>query len=500
MVTAQSTEPDVVAVTLMFSSAYEFFHLVIPEIRTLWPSSRIIVGGMHASNTVDFLFSENDAIDYVLCGEGEAAFVEFLHAIYQNRSLDIKGLHTKDNIKKINDFTFEKTDYVEDLNFDYTKHAALLDMEKYTSDTSLFSLSKTTVATPSFAIMTSRGCPYLCTFCASHSVHGRSMRHRDMQNVIDEVYWLNKTYGVNKIYLMDDIFLPREKALELFETLRQVEIPNFDIVIQNMSINATTFEIIDSIANAGITNLAFAIETGSKTTQKKIKKYVKLDKAKKLIRYAQEKGLNVRCFYIIGFVGETVAEMNETFEVAKELAADWSSFSVASPIPGSELYQEFVELGYIEDGPASWKASTIRDRLFDTKEISAKDIKEVAYRGNLEVNFINNTYIQKRDYVNAEIVFSNFVKQYNFHIFGYDCLRRIYNETDRPTESEEMWATMVRLLQTNSKARSFAKYFDLLEPEVLERLEVALDSGTNYKSDWHDSGRMPFDGGISDIV
>ena len=73
-------KPDVVAVSLMFSSTYDFFQIVIEEIKKCWDDAIIIVGGVHASNTVEYLLT-NNPIDYIVCGEGEEAFPSFLEMI-----------------------------------------------------------------------------------------------------------------------------------------------------------------------------------------------------------------------------------------------------------------------------------------------------------------------------------------------------------------------------------------------------------------------------------
>jgi|ETNmetMinimDraft_26_1059896.scaffolds.fasta_scaffold26276_1 radical SAM superfamily enzyme YgiQ (UPF0313 family) len=463
-------KPRIFAVALMFSSAYGFFQLVIEEIKKCWKDTVIMVGGVHASNTVEYLLKNNPGIDYITCGEGEVAFNSFIEMIATDTSKDILGVHSQGNIKRKSDNRLEQTAYTQNLNIDYTKYPDLLDMGVYTKGTSLFSLSKTTLSVRAFSIMASRGCPYHCTFCASHTVHGRTPRWRSFQNVTDEIYWLNATYGVRKFYLIDDNYVPSTKAVELFNMLSEIDIEGFEIVIQNMSINATDHKIIDAIVKAGINNIAFAIESGSVVTQKRIKKNVKLNKAHDLVRYSQSKGLNVRIFYIIGFPRETVADMEETFQYAKSLGADWSTFSVASPIPGTEMYSEFVELGYIEDGPSSWTGTTIRDRVFDTKEISREAIKDLAYRANLDSNFINNIHIKNCDFENAETIFSNFIEMYDFHIFAHDCLRRVYKSSGDTKKESNTIETMKMLLKSNETSRSFRKYFDLLDDEIVAHL------------------------------
>ena len=187
-------QPAVVAISLMFSSSYDFFRVIINEIKKYWDDVIIIVGGIHASNTVEYLLKNNNAIDYVVCGEGEESFVEFLEMISTGSKKDISGVHSLNNIKKISKNSFEQTKYVDRFDIDYTKYSKLIDMGIYTGGTSFFSLSKTTLSVRAFSIMASRGCPYHCTFCASYTVHGKKSRWRSFENLKEEIYYLNKKY------------------------------------------------------------------------------------------------------------------------------------------------------------------------------------------------------------------------------------------------------------------------------------------------------------------
>jgi hypothetical protein len=109
--------------------------------------------------------------------------------------------------------------------------------------------------------------------------------------------------------------------------------------------------------------------------------------------------------------------------------------------------------------------------MFDTPEISAQEIKEMAYRMNLDMNFINNINIQKGDYANAKIIFTNFIKTVDFHIFAYDCLRRIALETGDSEGACNALAQMKHLMETNPKSQSFRTYFDMLDDETRAYLE-----------------------------
>ncbi len=458
--------PDVIGVSLMFSSSYDFFKLVVAVARRIWVGATIMVGGIHASNTVAFVFSDNPEVDVVVCGEAEAALPEFLRSLACGETRDIRGVHTKSNLKTSSDNKFEMTAFVEDIDLHFTNYSRVLDMDLFTGRTSLFSLSKSSLSVKSFAVMGSRGCPVHCTFCAAHTIHGHAARWRTMDNITAEIRWLHDQYGVTKIYLMDDTFVPKRKAIELFTALAELEIPDFEIVIQNLSINHTDYDIIDAIARMKINNIAFAIETGSAVVQKRIKKYCNLGRAIELVQYCQRLKLNVRCFYILGFPGESIAEMQETIDYARKCGADWSTFNVAVPLPGSEMYDEFVAMGCIEDGPSSWRATTIRDRLFDTPEISAADIKGMAYAANLDVNFVHNATILSGDLENARVIFSNFVKSLDFHLFGFDCLRRICLLSGDEAGAQDHLEHMRHLMRTNEKSQAFRDYLHMLDKEV----------------------------------
>jgi tRNA A37 methylthiotransferase MiaB len=468
---AGNTAPSVISISLVFSSAYDFFQLICNAVSRCWKDAIVIVGGIHASNTVAHCLENNPSVDYVLCGEGEVAFPLLLEAISAGIEPEITGVHSRTNIKRGLTTPYELAKHVENLDIDFTIYPKILDMDLYTRKMSLFSLSKTTLEVNSFAMMASRGCPGRCTFCAAHTVHGRRPRWRSLENVLAEIRWLNTEYGVTKIYLMDDNFVPRQKALDLFSALANIGIPGFEIVIQNLSINNTNHDLIDAIVNVGINNVAYAIESGSPAVQKRIKKLVDLEKAVDIVAYSKSKGLNVRCFYIIGFPSETRAEMQETFEYARRIGANWSNFNVAMPIPGSEMYAEFVSMGLIEAGPKSWGATSIRDRVFDTPEISATGIKEMAYRMNLDMNFIRNINIQEGDYTNGKTIFENFVKSFDFHIFAYDCLRRIAMLTGNYKDAGRILRHMKHLMETNPKSQAFRSYFDLLDAETRAYLE-----------------------------
>jgi radical SAM superfamily enzyme YgiQ (UPF0313 family) len=462
---------DVVCISVMFSLSHEFFKKVVNAVHFFSNECIIICGGIHPTNSIEFIFNDVEHINYIIRGEGEIALNLLLLNIYNTIQYNtISGVISRDMYKnnKSTDFSISETPSKIDVNSKF--YSELVNIDFYVNNTSLFSLSTTDINKKAFPIMASRGCPVRCTFCAARTVHGTLPRWRTFENIRDEILFLNNNYGVTKIYLMDDNFVPKNKTIKLFEMLEnlQLQIDSLDIVIQNMSVNHTDFDIIDALVNAKIKYLPLAIETGSVEIQKKIKKFVNLDKALNLIEYAQKKGMDVRCFYIIGFPGESLSQINETIEFAKRAGANWSTFSCAVPFPGTEMYDEFVKLGYIKDSSEFWKASSIRDRVFDSGDITAEQLRKIAYEANLVVNFVNSPYIIKKEYLKGKIVFENFVSNIDFHIFAYDCLRKINIALGNIDEAQKYLNIMKLKIHSDSKAKDFMQYFYLLDKKTVD--------------------------------
>lgn len=464
--------PRFFCISVMFSAAHGFFALVASCLRELFPDGTIICGGVHVSGMPGVVLGLVPEVDFAVCGEGEDVLPRLMAAVEAGEAVDMQGVLRRDRAMAAGAATAAPA--VEDIDIDFRLYADCFDMERYVSRIDSFNIARTSTQPRAFAIMASRGCPGRCYFCASAVVHGRRPRWRSLGNIRDEILWLNERYGVTKIYLMDDNFVPKQKALDLFGMLAGIGIPGFEVIIQNMSVNHTDFEMIDALAAVNAGYLPFAIESGVPEIQKRMGKNCDLEKAFRLVRYAQGKGMNVRCFYILGFPDETVADMRRTIDYAEALDADWSTFNVAVPLPGTPMYARFVELGYIGDSPEFWGAANIRERVFDTDEQTAEEIKDMAYAANLRLNFLDNRLVRLGRYAEAEGVFRNFLAGVDFHLFGYESLRRIYALTGERDREAATLEKMIAMVRDDPRSRAFEKYFYMLDDETAAVLAAAI--------------------------
>lgn len=136
---------------------------------------------------------------------------------------------------------------------------------------------------------------------------------------------------------------------------------------------------------------------------------------------------------------------------------------VATPLIGSEMYDEFIELGYIKDGVDMWSGTHFSYRMFDTDEISAGDLMELKYRANLEVNFIGNPNLVGGNYGRAIELYNDILDVYPFHIIGWYCLAECYRAREEQARVEEIEAKIRNLVETDSRSKKmYDSYRDMM--------------------------------------
>ena len=201
--------PDVISFSLMFTTSYEFFTICIAKLKEIWPNCTVIIGSFIATNCTEKLL-ENENVDYVLRGEGELGLPSFLEQMHDSTEINIKGIYSKINPKKLD--KLELCDRIENLDDLPFPDWELIQINEYLRNGGRSILSSKSVEqTATASIITSRGCPFNCTFCSAKTVHGRKMRFRSINNIIEEIFILHKKYGVTEILFEDDLFTANKK-------------------------------------------------------------------------------------------------------------------------------------------------------------------------------------------------------------------------------------------------------------------------------------------------
>lgn len=362
--------PDIIGYSVVFSASHQHFVEAVAKLKKQFPNALHIAGGNHATNACEEVGRH---VDHVFLGEGELSLVHCLN----------NGFPSK-YIKS------ELMDITEILNPDWD----LIDMETYITEKNRSMTDDKKSAT----IITSRGCPFKCTFCAGFTVHGRKLRQRSIDSVIAEVQELYNRYGVQLFIIEDDLFLaPKSRGLELLRRMRELDIPDFELRLPSaLSVKVLGEELIDALIATGTKVFNIAIESGSKKTQEAIKKRVPLDKAKRLIKYIREQEVDgepvlARCYFMLGFPGETMQDMKETIDYAIDIKCDWARFACATPLIGSEMYTQMID--YLPNN--IWMGTHFSQRMFDTPGVPAKELSKLVQNAHGYVNYLHGPYLKE---------------------------------------------------------------------------------------------------------
>lgn len=291
------------------------------QIRRDHPGIRIVAGGPHCTSDPEY-FIRQDCIDAVCTGEGEEAFLEYV----QGRE-SILGLHVKDSAGR---FSYPGPRApIEDL--DALPFPALdkVDLTRY--------LYHPRRDSSNSSIMTSRGCPFRCTFCFRSL--GTRWRKRSSRNVVDEIEWQVRVLGAREVAIYDDNFsLDRKRVLEICDL---VTTRGIDVALQftnGLRVENLDIKVLAALKRAGTWLIGVAPETGSARVMKLIGKSADFDQIRRTVRDCKQLGIRTFAFFMIGFPTETLAEVDETIAFAKELDTDMVQVARVIPYKGTSLF------------------------------------------------------------------------------------------------------------------------------------------------------------------
>lgn len=305
------------------------------QIKKCLPKLPIILGGSHITASVKDAMQAPD-FDFGVVGEGEVTIQCLIKALENNEDLSsIDGIayRTDDRV-----YVTAPRKYISDLDsLPFPAYDLLADFHLYTPPPCNY--KKNPVAN----IITSRGCPNLCTFC-DRSVFGRKLRQRSADNIAKEIEYLYHQHGVREIAFVDDTFtINTDRIISLFDILDRKKI-SFPWTCMSR-INTVDFEFLKFIKSKGCWHISFGIESGDPTILKNIKKVISLKKAREVIQWCQQLGILSKGFFIIGNPGETLKTINQTIRTALDLPLDDVVVTLNTPLPGTDQYVDAMAAG-----------------------------------------------------------------------------------------------------------------------------------------------------------
>ncbi len=228
---------------------------------------------------------------------------------------------------------------------------------------------------PSLQMWGSRGCPFSCSYCIwPQLMSGNSYRPRNVHNILDEMEYVCAEYGFHSVYFDDDTFnIGKKRMLDFCEEKiqRKLDLPwaimaRADLMDQ---------EILEAMAEAGLRGVKYGIESAEPKLLAHVRKDLNMRKAVENIAITKKLGIKVHLTFMFGIPGETKETINKTVKLAKRLNPDSIQFSILTPLPGTQIYDELLTKGHLLD--ANWeKFDGYFSSVIRTEELTAKDLEK----------------------------------------------------------------------------------------------------------------------------
>ena len=328
-------------ISLMFSQEWIIHRSLIEKIKKKYPKIIIVAGGEHSSAIPEYILKDCPSIDYVIRGEGEFSMLEFAYNIFNEKNIsNIPGLcfFNKEN-KFVDNGLSKRIEHIDKLP---RPAWHLLKPENYFNDYYTLGLA----VGRNMPILATRGCPFQCTFCSSPSMWTTRYIMRDPKDIVDEIEWLIREYKANDFEFFDLTAIIKKSWI--LEFCNEIKKRNLNNITWQLPVGTRTEsldeEVLKAIYDTGCHFVCYAPESGSEKSLEIIKKRVKIDKLVKSIKTSVKIGHTAKLNFIIGFPHETLADCLRTiwFGVycAFRLGVSDILFSVFSPYPGSELFED----------------------------------------------------------------------------------------------------------------------------------------------------------------
>ncbi len=370
----ESFNPDVVAASA-FATCNTYLAVRTLEIAKKTNSEILTVtGGQHFTATAQESLETYPEIDVIVRGEGEETLTELVKNAAKKSSFPkIKGISYKHKakilhnssrplIKSLNDLPYPGYHFVKDIVHKY--HFAAMAGRK----------------APYALIEGSRGCSHRCTFCTQWRHWDGVWRLKSPERITDEIEFCYQNYGSRFIWLTDDDFGPSKRANDLADELLQREIGDDLMLFVQWRCDDVirSREVLPKMRKAGLYWVMVGVESPRSSTLESFKKGITSDDAKKALKLLKKNDIFAHAMFIIGDRKDTAESIANLREFANELDPDFAIFTVLTPFPGLETYEEAKRNGWIEDFNLSHY--DMAHAIMPTETLSRKEVQEELYK------------------------------------------------------------------------------------------------------------------------
>jgi anaerobic magnesium-protoporphyrin IX monomethyl ester cyclase len=368
-------KPDLIgmtAITLTYKSALHLAKLT----KEIHPNCITVLGGPHATFWDEEALQECPDLDVVVRREGEYTLLDLVQRLEVGKSFsDVIGTTCRKAGKIV---TNPDRPYIE--NLDELPYPAR----------HLWPLEKLRKVEDVFYLTTSRGCTSWCDFCEAVRMFGRRFRMRSPKNVVDEIEYLYKTYGGTQFTFCDDAFTVDKSRTE--ELCDEIMKRNLKIVWNcGTRVDMVTKKLLVKMKKAGCASVWFGVESGTQEVLDEMHKGISTSQTIQTVNWVRELGLTPVPNVLLGFPGETKETAWKTIKFAQKISPDnLSFFNVATPLPGTPLYDRVKESGGLKI--TDFNLYDCQTPIFDTPTLSMDELGEI-YEKAFQSFYLRPSYI-----------------------------------------------------------------------------------------------------------
>ncbi len=379
--------PQVVGIGNRFSMHFAHAARTAQLVKEVDPGILVVLGGNHASAIGDKVIQDHLEFDVCVQGEGEEVVPDLLTALGEGRGLDeVPGIvYRKDGQLKRN----PRRPFIQELDdlpfpaYDLVNMETYLHPERAGKD--IWGPRPSSLPR-SVSMVTTRGCPFSCTFCAAHIHMGKKMRVHSVKNVVDHMEMLVRKHDVRHFHMEDDNFTyDQQRIMDLVGEIKR-RIPHVTWDTPNgVRADMMSRELVFRMKEGGCTLLAIGVESGSqRVVRKVIRKSLDLGDVERVAAAAQDAGLACTAFYLGGFPGETKADIQQTLRYAEYMFVKYGlragGIGIVAPLFGTPVYHEAVKRGYLAKDVTPdnlfWSLQGAEGML-KTDQFAPEDLKQV---------------------------------------------------------------------------------------------------------------------------
>lgn len=336
---------------------------IAERVKALVPGVVTILGGAHVSAIPERTLDAFPSIDYAIVGEGEVSLVDLLARLESGIAIDdVAGLVYRRNGRV---HANPRAPYIDDLDSLPPPAWDLLPDFPHRFRPTLFSYPRTPVAT----LITSRGCPFSCTFC-DRSTSGRKGRMHSVEGVLRLCQMLVDR-GVRHINFLDDLFTVRkQRVIDLCHAFLD---HGFTFSWSCTSHpNLLDFSTMQLMRRAGCWQIAYGIESGSQRILDVVKREVRIPRMRETLRMTRAAGIRAKGFLMLGHPTEGLDSLTETAAFLRDVELDICQITKFTPYPGTPAYPTIHEHGtFVED----WERMNAMNFVFVPNGLTADTLE-----------------------------------------------------------------------------------------------------------------------------